>query len=266
MRPLPSTITRALNILDDNNATAPEVGELLGYDQALAANVLQAANSSYLGYGPSCSNLPDAVMRLGFSRIKTLVLGVAVMGNLNGSLPGYRLGAGELWGHARATAFAAQWIARTIFYSTPEDAYVAGLLHDIGKLLLDQFALADYERLFDLMGNYQLAFYQVEQRMFGIDHAQIGGMMAEKWKFPQTLVNAIQFHHSPDQSGIHRELGAIINLANAICPMDLAMMARMGKRSVHPDTLRVLKITPEVVKKFQEKILVDYREASEKNK
>ncbi len=259
MRPMPSTVTRVLHALEDSKTNANMVGELLGLDQALAANVLQAANSAYLGYGPSCANLTDAVVRLGFGRIRTLVLGVEASCSLTGSLPGYRLGAGELWNHSVATGVAAQWFARAFSYPNPEDAYVAGLLHDMGKLMLDQFALADYDRLFDLVRNYGLTFYQVEQKLFDINHAQVGGMMASKWNFPATLIEAIQCHHAPDQASIKPELSAVVNIANALCPLDATTLARLGKREVHPSSLAILKLTPQKLESLHANMIQYFR-------
>lgn len=239
---MPTSVTRVLNALEDGKSSAGLIGEYIGLDQALAANILQAANSAYLGYGPSCTNLTDAVVRLGFARIRTLVLGVAASGSLTGNLPGYRLGAGELWNHSIATAMAAQWFARAVYYPNPEDAYVAGLLHDMGKLMLDQFTLADYDRLFDLVNNYNLTFYQVELKLFDIDHAQVGGLMAAKWNFPATLIDAIQQHHSPHLAKTNPELAALVNIANALSPVDPAILARLGKREIHPISLEILKL------------------------
>ena len=245
MRPMPSTVTRVLQALENAKTNANMIGELLGLDQALTASILQAANSAYLGYGPSCTNLTDAVVRLGFGRIRTLVLGVGASSGLSSNLPGYRLGAGELWNHSVATGMAAQWFARAFSYPNPEDAYVAGLLHDMGKLMLDQFAVADYDKLFNLVKTYHLALYQVEQKLFDIDHAKVGGLMATKWNFPLTLVEAIQCHHSPDEAVIKPELSALVNIANALCPLDKATLIKLGIREVHPASLQILNLTPE---------------------
>ena len=252
---MPTSVTRVLNALGDGNSNAGLVSELLGLDQALAANVLQAANSSYLGYGPSCTNLTDAVMRLGFSRIRTLVLGVEVSGNLMASLPGYRLGMGDLWNHSVATAMASQWFARALSYPNPEDAYVAGLLHDMGKLMLDQFALADYERLYDLVFRYNLTLYQVEQKLFDINHAQVGGIMAGKWNFPVTLIDAIQHHHSPNLAKTNPNLASIVNIGNALCPIDSAAGTRLGKKEIHPTSILYLKLDPEKLEKMRTEML-----------
>lgn len=259
IRPMPSSVTRILNALETPGTGASLVAEFLGLDQALAANVLQAANSVLLGYGPTCTNLTDAVMRLGFKRIRTIMLGVSVSGSLANNLAGYRLGAGELWNHSVATAIVSQWFARSLSYPNPEDAYVAGLLHDIGKLLLDQFALADYERLFDYVQNYNLAIWQVEQKLFSIDHAKVGGLMAKKWNFPPALVDAIQYHHVPPQAQCDQKLAALVNIANAFNPLDPATLMRLGKRFIHEQSLTILGITPERLEKMRENMTSYYK-------
>ncbi len=151
--------------------------------------------------------------------------------------------------HSVSTAITSQWFARVFSYPDPEDAYVAGLLHDMGKLMLDQFALADYDRLFDLVQNYGLTFFQVEQKLFGIDHAQVGGMMARKWNFPHTLIDAIQCHHSPQRSET-KELAAIINIANGACYLSMKFLKRLGKREIHPMSLNILNIDPQKLEKL----------------
>jgi putative nucleotidyltransferase with HDIG domain len=259
IRPMPTSVNRVLTCLEDARSSANLVAELLGLDQAMAANVLQAANSAYLGYGPNCTTLTDAVMRLGFKRIRTLVMGVAASGTLNKGLVGYRLGAGELWNHAVATAVTAQWFARALNYPNPEDAYVAGLLHDMGKLILDQYALADYDQLFGLVINYNLPFWKVEQQLFGIDHASVGGLMAAKWNFPSALVEAIQFHHMPAQATEEKELAALVNIANALMPVDEATLAKLGKREISGDAMEILRLKPENLEKMRVRMVDSYK-------
>ena len=184
MRPMPVNVTRILTAMDEANNTAGVISDLIGLDQALAASVLQMANSAGMGYNAVCTSLTDAVMRLGIKRVKILVLGAASSGPFTRRLNGYRLGAGELWNHSVTTAMTAQWVSRYVQYPDPEEAYVAGLLHDMGKLILDQYMMVDYFRLLELMRQYKLAMWQVEEKLLGIDHPTIGSLMAKKWNFP----------------------------------------------------------------------------------
>jgi putative nucleotidyltransferase with HDIG domain len=242
MRPMPTSVTRILNSLDDPNNTAGIISDLIGLDQALAASVLQMANSAGAGFNTVCTSLSDAVMRIGFKRIKTLVLGAAASGPLTKRLNGYRLGAGELWNHSVSTATAAQWVSRFIHYSDPEEAYVAGLLHDMGKLILDQYLMVDYYRIVELIRVYNLALWQVEEKLLGIDHATIGSLMAQKWNFPPVLVEAIRHHHAPSLAKSQQALSAIINIANALSKDAKYLLTDPAGNKIHPESLRILNV------------------------
>lgn len=250
IRPLSTSVSRVLNALQSDTAGAGVVAELLGLDPALAANVLQAANSAYLGYGPTCTNLQEAVMRLGFARIRTITMGVAASGSLNHSLPGYRLATGDLWNHSVSVAMTAQWFARSLAFPNPEDAYVAGLLHDIGKVVLDQFVMMEYNRLYEYAFNNQVSFSRAETLVLGIDHGKVGGLMAKKWNFPLPLIEAIGGHHQPKMVESQPRLAALIHMANALAPMDPAMLNRLGPRELLPEALEILNLPVEKLERL----------------
>jgi len=245
LRPMPTSITRALRAIEDSSATSTEISEIIGLDQALSASILQSANSVAMGFSTDCSKLSEAVMRLGFKRLKGLILGIAAVGPFNQSLKGYRFGAGELWNHSIATAVSAEWIARELRYPDPEEAYTAGLLHDMGKLFLDQFVFSDYTRIVDLMLKYKLTLYMAEEQLLGIDHAKVGGLIAEKWNFPVVLVDAIRYHHTPSFARSNQRLPAIVNVANSYFENTGNQNALFFERSIHPETYQILNITQE---------------------
>ncbi|EKD88200.1 MAG: metal dependent phosphohydrolase [uncultured bacterium] len=245
LRPMPTSITRALRAIEDSNATSVEISEIIGLDQALSASILQSANSVAMGFSTDCSKLSEAVMRLGFKRLKGLILGIAAVGPFNQSLKGYRFGAGELWNHSIATAVSAEWIARELRYPDPEEAYTAGLLHDMGKLFLDQFVFSDYTRIVDLMLKYKLTLYMAEEQLLGIDHAKVGGLIAEKWNFPVVLVDAIRYHHTPSFARSNQRLPSIVNIANSFFENTGNQNALFFERSIHPETFQILNISQE---------------------
>jgi putative nucleotidyltransferase with HDIG domain len=249
---MPTSVTRILNALDEPNNTAGMISDLIGLDQALAASVLQMANSAGMGFNTVCSNITDAVMRLGFKRVKTLVLGAASSGPLTRRLNGYRLGAGELWNHSVATAVTAQWIAQFLHYPDVEEAYVGGLLHDMGKLILDQYMMVDYMRIVELMQNYNLALWQVEEKLLGIDHSMVGSLMAQKWNFPVVLVDAIRYHHAPSLARSKQQLGAIINIANALSKDERTLQLDPNGAVIHPEAMTILKVDQEQVNRMKQ--------------
>ncbi|NMB53348.1 MAG: HDOD domain-containing protein [Leptolinea sp.] len=259
MRPIPMVITRILRSLDEPGSSAGYVSEIIGLDQALAANVLQAANSAFLGYGPSCATLKEAVMRLGYKRIRTLVLAVAASSGMDSSLAGYNLAAGDMWAHSVATAVAAQWFARAINYSEPEEAYAAGLLHDIGKIVLNKFIEEDYRWVFNNQKKINTTLIETERKTFGVDHSYIGSLMAQKWTFPMVLINAIQFHHNPGTAGDHKALAAITNVANALTPVDPETLSRLGPRQVDDVSYSILRITPDQLMAMNNQMVTYYK-------
>lgn len=258
MKPIPMVISRVLRSLDEPGSSAGYISEIIGLDQALAANVLQAANSSFLGYGPSCATLKDAVMRLGYKRIRTLVLAVAASKGMEGSLSGYQLAAGDMWSHSVATAVAAQWFARAVNYPEPEVAYAAGLLHDLGKMVLNRFIEEEYKWVF-ANRKHKNTFNEIEKDVFGIDHAYIGSLMVQKWTFPPILISAIQFHHDPAEAGEFQTLAALTNVANALNPVDSETLSRLGPRRIDEASYNLLNLSPEQIKSMGEQMVTYYK-------
>jgi putative nucleotidyltransferase with HDIG domain len=243
LRPIPSNVTRILTEMEKQDVSIDSLVGLIGLDQALAAQVLQMSNSASLGYARTCSTLYEAIMQVGLGRLKTILLTSSATGMLKRSLNGYRLGADELWHHSLVVGTASQWLAQALRYPNSEEAYVSGLLHDIGKLLLDQVVLSNYNAIVDYVQKYQAPLWQVEEKLIGIDHATVGGMIAEHWNFPVTLVDAIRFHHAPSFARINQRLPAIVNLANSFAKDYQVASPALFSFEIHPETFFILKIT-----------------------
>jgi len=244
LRPMPSNVTRILTEIEKQDVTIEGLTGLIGLDQALAALVLQMSNSVSLGYSRTCTTLYEAIMLIGLGRLKTILLSSSATGMMNRSLSGYRQGAGELWHHSLVTAVASEWLARTLRYPNPEEAYISGLLHDIGKLLLDQVVLSNYNSIVDAVQKYQAPLWQVEEKLIGIDHATVGGLIAEHWNFPVVLVDAIHFHHAPSFARVNQRLPAIVNLANSFSQDYQLTNSALLSFELHPESMNILKITP----------------------
>lgn len=252
LRPIPSSVTRILKEIDNPYTTVSTISEYIGLDQALTAMVIKTSNTASLGYGSKCTSITDAVMRIGFKRIKAILFALNAIGPMSGKLSGYRLGGGQLWDHSLKIAIASEWLARNLRYSEPEEAYVVGLLHDIGKLLLDQFVLEDYQKIVKHVKEYHMPVYQVEEKLIGIDHANLGGMMASRWNFPQSLGDGIRFHHAPSAAKGNQKLPAIVNLANHLASQQSDFKNELFSNELHPDTLKILNLKEGDLEKLTE--------------
>ncbi len=215
LEPLPATLARLVPALTDERTTAQEISEILENDPALSANVLRAANSSLYGGRFEIRRVRDAVVRLGLETILQMALGphlkaMAVPAGL------YDLGEDELLLHAALVSWAAGEIARRRPEAgIPSTAGLAGLLHDLGKLLMARYLEADPDAVRELAAREGIPFVEAERRLFGVDHAEVGGRMAEKWGFPPEVLVAIRDHHADPLPAGHPVLDAVV-LANYV--------------------------------------------------
>lgn len=255
LRPIPSNVTRILKEIDNPYTSITKISEYIGLDQALTAMVLKTSNSALMGYATSCTSITDGVMRIGLKRLKAILFAVNSVGPMTGKLNGYRLGNGQLWNHSLKIAVVSEWLAKNLHYGDVEQVYVVGLLHDIGKLLLDQFVLEDYQRIVKYVKEYNLPLWKAEEKLIGIDHAKLGGKMAERWNFPDSLVEGICYHHEPTGAKNDQKLPAIINLANAMASQKEENGNELLGNDLHPDTLQVLRLDQEGMARISNKFI-----------
>lgn len=251
---MPANVSRILNEVEKRDISIDGLVGLIGLDQALTALVLQMSNSVSLGYSRTCTTLNEAIMLIGLGRLKTILLTSSATGMMKRSLSGYRQGAGELWHHSLVVGVASEWLAQALRYPNPEEAYVSGLLHDIGKLLLDQVVLNDYNTIVDSVQKYKIPLWQVEEKLIGIDHAKVGGLIAEHWNFPIVLVDAIRCHHAPSFARTNQQLPAIVNLANSFSQDYQFTESALLSFEIHPESLNILKIDAAEVENLKSKM------------
>lgn len=247
LKPMPSNVSSLLREIERQDTSIDKLTGMIELDQVLTALVLQLSNSASLGYARSCSTVHEAIMHIGLKRLKTVLTTSSATNMMSRSVSGYRLGAGELWHHSITVAVAAEWLAQTFHYPDTEQAYVAGLLHDIGKLLMDQVILSNYIKIADYVASYRMPLSQVEETLIGIDHGKVGGLIAEHWDFPVELADAIRFHHAPSLARTSPKLPAIINLANSFTEDYQLAKSALLSFQVHPESLNILKLTPQML-------------------
>lgn len=213
--PAPKILPQLLSLLKRENVDASQVVDLMLYDASLTAAALQSCNSAFFGAAPA-SDLQEAVSRLGFNRVYQLVAAVSGAQTFSPAQKGYGIDAGELWKHSVTSAVAGQLIARKL----GEDenlVFTCALLHDIGKVILAQSLQRLYERLVQEVDKNQQSLLEAEKRLLGAQHAEIGGRMLTRWKFPENIVDAVTFHHDPMAApAANQRLAAQVYLANMI--------------------------------------------------
>ncbi len=216
----PVTIRRVTELLHDENFSVPEVTGVIRFDQAITANILRMCNSAYFGTRSRIGTLNEAVMYLGKENIITAVQTSGVSRFFKKAAKGYVPQANDLWTHSVSVALMSQILFKRIYGREQPVLYTAALLHDVGKVILGEYVEESFAKIMDLVCREGCSFLEAEERLFGINHASIGGKIAERWNFPEEITTAIAFHHRPDLTGDNQAISPwLIFLADQTCSM-----------------------------------------------
>ncbi len=213
---LPHIVVRVMELTEDPDSTAFDINEVINQDQNMTAQVLRMANSVYYGYSRRIATVTDAIVLIGFNAVRSIVLAASVSKILKQELSGYVMGEGELWKHSQCAAVFARMLAKKKKFRSVELAYTATLLHDIGKLVLNSYIGESYQEVLAVVNEEKVPFNEAEDRILGFNHATVGGKVAEKWNLPADLVDAISFHHHPEEAEKNPQLTAVVHLADAM--------------------------------------------------
>ncbi len=215
--PMPVTALKALEMTNDPNVSARALQEVISRDQALSARMLRIVNSPLFCLSREVSTLSHAITLLGMESVRSILMAAGIhqvvqRGLANRGDLGTKLLADHSWG----AGIAARAIALKTKYSNPEEAFLCGLMHDIGKPVLLKNYPAQYNQIFSEVYSGRETFHQAELRLFGFSHAHVGALIADKWKFPPQMVEGIGYHHNPLSAPKCRQLACVINLSNLL--------------------------------------------------
>jgi HD-like signal output (HDOD) protein len=214
---LPAAAQKVLKLTEDENASADQLREAIQGDPVLVARILRRLNSSYYALSQKVSDLKTAISLLGMREIRNLALTVFVSRFFEGGAAHGIYKRENLWSHSVGVAVASRLVARVCGRGVGEEAYIAGLLHDIGLILIDQTLRRHFYKVLDEL-DAGTPTHVVESRILTFDHALLGGFVARKWNFPDPVADAITFHHQPwCYTGEHQDLVNVVSVANYLC-------------------------------------------------
>jgi len=217
--PLPSTCMRLMSVLNRPDSTIQQIIETIQYDQAVVACVLRQCNSAASGLRRTVHSLREAVAFLGTQRVLGLVLVQQGGAILSRKQAGYGLAAGQLWRHSVAVAITATNLGARLRVADTNLLFTAGLLHDIGKIVLNTHVADEYVEIMRRVREEGAAFQEAERAVLGCSHDEVGGDVAEHWQLSAPIVRAIRHHHSPDDLQPPDELVDVVYLADCVCMM-----------------------------------------------
>jgi putative nucleotidyltransferase with HDIG domain len=261
---LPDVVARVMQIVSNPLTTAEDLNQVISLDQALTFKVLRLANSAYYGFPKEITHITQAVMILGFNTIRNLALSVSVhkmlFADRDKGLFNYR----DFWKHCVAVGVCARILARRIGYKNEENAFTAGLLHDIGKSLLERMDHAGFMGAIEASRDRHAALWLMEQELLGVDHAAVGGRLAEIWNLPADLRDAIELQHRPSESGAPDPLVAAVHAANHLCrELGLGTDGDFGPTAIDPGVEKLLRLDAEARKEIAVEMEQRLKEAEE---
>ncbi len=195
---LSSAVQEGMRLLRDPQVDMGNLAKVLQHDPGITANILRLANTPYFGSMSRVNNLRDAVVRLGAKRVSQLLLTVAVTPRISGDLEGYDQAPCTLLEQSLAIAVASELVAAELGIDAPPHTFTAGLLANIGKIVLSQFLDNEYEQVNTLVESENVSFEEAERRVLGADHAEIGAELLASWNLPEEIVRVVRLFRDPE--------------------------------------------------------------------
>lgn len=243
---LPEVTARIVQVVDDPNSTAREIQQVVEGDPALAAKLLKIVNSAFYGLPAQVGNLERAILMLGLSAVRNLALAASVSRLIKPGNISAEFTTRDLWRHSVAVAVGAKLIAGSTRYPLADEAFVAGLVHDMGLIVAQQLFATEVRTVAEQCSATPQNFCGLEQLTLGADHQAFGVALATKWKFPLALRNAVGYHHTPgDLQSEHQRLAAIIYMADMLCcRAKLGFWLTARAQTPAPEMLQLVGLTP----------------------
>ncbi len=262
---VPTSVAQVFTLINDPRATASDFERVIRPDVGLTANLLRCANSAYYRATREITSVRDAISRMGLRRVFELAAGASFAKAIPSRLAGYDLPAADYWTHAVATAVLADRIGREAGFTYPDLAFTAGLLHDIGKLVISCYLSADGG---SVRPGLKLVDVAEERAELGIDHAALGETLALGWALPKDIAGACRWHHAPldAPTATLRSLSAVVQVADGAAHSALLGLDGAGEQehpAVPPETLEHLGLDAEAVATLVEQAREEIKRTNE---
>jgi putative nucleotidyltransferase with HDIG domain len=213
---LPSIVVTVNKMLQDYDTSIKNLSKAIEKDQSMVTKILRLVNSTFYGFRSSIKNIPHAIIVLGFNTIRNAVVSVSIIKTFSEKDICEGVEIEEFWKHSVAVAVTSRYLAEQTRLDSPEDCFVSGLLHDIGKLVLYQYFPDLFSEVWESVKEDNLSFYEAEKNLLPVNHAQIGGYLTKKWQFPVSLIDSITYHHKIRQTVSNLNQLIIVHTADAI--------------------------------------------------
>jgi putative nucleotidyltransferase with HDIG domain len=250
-------------LVNDPNSSVKDIARIITDDQVLTARLLKLVNSSFYGFPQRISTVNSAIVLLGFDAIRSLLLTTSVFDLFAGRNKKSRQDQEKFWDHSLGCAVGAKVIGNFLRHDKIEELFVAGLLHDIGKIVEMLYLPDDFAKVAATINQQNILMLTAEEKVLGYDHAEIGRLLADKWNLPNKLEQIIAHHHQPASAGSFIMEASIVHLADILCRA--LNMGYGGDNKIPPlDKLawESLRIQPDSIESIMETMLYEFNDIS----
>jgi HD-like signal output (HDOD) protein len=246
---LPEVANKLLRIINDPMTTAQDVANLISRDLSLTSKVLRLANSAFYGVPRTVATVHNAVVILGLKVINTMVFSITVVKMFPSDGRHDLFPRKKFWSHSVAVAVLAKILAlrmRKFSLFDPEECFCAGLIHDVGRVVMDQYLHEDFIKAVKLAMDEGIPLLDAEQKVFGFDHTDVGDWLTARWELPGDIRVPIVYHHRPLLTTEAKEIVGVVHLADALAhAMDFGMPKIKATPPADPALIASLGLTEE---------------------
>ncbi len=217
---LPEVANRLMRIINDPITTAADVANLIARDPSLTSKVLRLANSAFYGIPRTVTTVHNAVVILGLKVINTMVFSITVVKMFPGDGREEALNRKRFWAHCLACAVLTKLLAqrmRRVTLFDPEECFCAGLIHDIGRVVLDQYFHEEFAQAFKRAGSEKISLGDAETQVLGFSHTDAGEWLTARWELPHEIRIPIIYHHRPSEAPQAADVTALVHMADVLC-------------------------------------------------
>jgi len=213
---LPTIVTKVVSMMDVSSTTTGDIENVIKKDQVLTSKILKLVNSSFYGFSRKIDSISDAIVLLGFSALRNLIITSSIFNINHAGAQDVGTVIQNLWTHSVGCGITAKLISQKLRILDANEAFVAGILHDIGKVVICQHLKKEFKEIISLIRTEHISTVDAEERVLGTTHCEIGKCLAEKCNLPENLAEVIAHHHSPADASVSRDLVALVHIADAI--------------------------------------------------
>lgn len=219
---LPDVLANLNELMMDPKASAKDAAEVIQRDPAITSKILRVVNSSFYGFPKRIKTISHAIVILGFNTVKSIVLSTSMVSIFESGESDENFDHGQFWKHSIGVGAASKILAKKMDVATPEEYFTAGLLHDIGKIVVHGYLQDEFKDIMETVREKDCLMIDAEEEVLGINHTDIGGYLFDDWNLSENLLESAKFHHTPSNATEFPKLVSCVHLADIICRSMLA--------------------------------------------